>query len=361
MRTIALALLLTSCAIEDTVVVSPSASGWSPAVDEVSPPPLILSVSGFAPGGTLEVSVEGANPGDTVWFLRSSSVGPGPCPAGLGGLCLDLKRPILMGRTTADPLGTAEVVVPLPATVVSGMTMHVQALASDGIADHYTSKVVTTTASSGGCPDGNCSLSFDGLNDWVEVPHDPSLDVGIGLTVEAWVWHDTLTNCQTFVRKGVSSSPHYAYWLHKNVSPSDSLYWASYGGFSTSTFGAAPVGRWYHYAGVWDSARSEARTYVDGAQMNVVSASAPTNNAEVLRIGTDWDFGCEMNGRIDEVRISTVARYGTDFVPDTVFAPDGDTMALYHFDAFGGTLAEDSSGNGNHGTIHGATWVTDNP
>ena len=213
-------------------------------------------------------------------------------------------------------------------------------------------------------PDGNCALRFDGSNDYVVVVDAPSLDGGgRALTVEAWVWYDSLSvGCMTAVRKGTSASATYDYWLHKNISPGDSLYWGSWTGFTVVTFGAVTAGAWYHYAGVYDPANSEARTYINGVEAaSSATNGAPTANDDDLRIGIDWDFGCPTLGVIDEVRLSSVVRYTSDFTPDTVFTSDADTMALWHFDAYEGTRAEDSSGNGNDGTIMGAIWTTEHP
>ncbi len=62
-------------------------------------------------------------------------------------------------------------------------------------------------------------------------------------------------------------------------------------------------------------------------------------------------------GMIDEVRISTSARYTEDFTPQDRFEADDDTLALYHFDEGSGDVLTDSSGNGHHGKIVGAQWV----
>ena len=88
--------------------------------------------------------------------------------------------------------------------------------------------------------------------------------------------------------------------------------------------------------------------------------SAIQQNAEPLRIGIDWDWGCPMHGVIDEVRISRVPRYSGSFTPSTTHTVDADTMALYTFDAYTGSTLYDRSGNGNHGTIDGASWTTSN-
>ena len=68
-------------------------------------------------------------------------------------------------------------------------------------------------------------------------------------------------------------------------------------------------------------------------------------------------FGGGFNGVLDEVRLSNVVRYKSDFKPTVRCQPDENTMALYHFDEGAGTLAVDSSGNGHHGQIWGPQWT----
>ena len=63
-------------------------------------------------------------------------------------------------------------------------------------------------------------------------------------------------------------------------------------------------------------------------------------------------FWGSFTGYIDEVRISTEARYDVDkkgFMPDDKFKNDAKTAALWHFDEPGGTQQfSDASGNANH-------------
>ena len=73
------------------------------------------------------------------------------------------------------------------------------------------------------------------------------------------------------------------------------------------------------------------------------------------KIASDWHgghFWGHFSGYIDEVRISTVARYNTakrDFTPRTKFENDAKTVALWHFDEPMGTRAfSDTSGNAYH-------------
>ncbi len=73
------------------------------------------------------------------------------------------------------------------------------------------------------------------------------------------------------------------------------------------------------------------------------------------KIASDWHgghFWGHFSGYIDEVRISTVARYNTarrGFTPREKFKNDAKTVALWHFDEASGTRAfSDTSGNVYH-------------
>lgn len=215
-----------------------------------------------------------------------------------------------------------------------------------------------------GCPDASCALWFDGVDDVVEVPHDAGLDgAGLPLTVEAWVrYADIYSGCMTAVRKGTSASATYDYWLHKNWAPEDSTYWGSWTGFTVVSFGVVRSSAWHHLAGVYDPSAGEARMYVDGVEVGAqATVGAPTANTDPLRIGLDWDDGCPMYGEIDEVRVSSVVRYSASFTPATILSADADTLALYRFEAYTGSIAYDWSGNGHDGVISGALWTTASP
>jgi hypothetical protein len=213
------------------------------------------------------------------------------------------------------------------------------------------------------CPTGNCALRYDGVSNYVSVPTSATLGfTSSPLTVEAWVYFDQLANCMAIVRKGTTSSASYNYWLHKNISPDDSVFWASWSAFAVTGFTAVTSAVWHHMAGVYYPATDTAVVYVDGQSKGSGPLSGTmTANGDELRIGIDWDMGCPMKGVIDEVRISTVARYTATFSPQTVFTDDASTAALWHFDEYAGSIAHDASGHGNDGTIHGATWTTEHP
>jgi len=116
---------------------------------------------------------------------------------------------------------------------------------------------------------------------------------------------------------------------------------------------------WHHYALSYDG--SYVRVYVDGVEKSSTAVTGTVSSgSSVIKIGgTDNYF----EGDIDEVRISNVARYTSNFTPSTTpFVRDEYTKLLYHFDENGDDprqtgKAIDDSGNGNHGTITGAKYT----
>jgi hypothetical protein len=78
------------------------------------------------------------------------------------------------------------------------------------------------------------------------------------------------------------------------------------------------------------------RLYINGA-LEASSSTANRSDDGVFAIGKNG-FG-DFNGYIDEVRLSSTARYeGTSFTePTSNYAVDGDTTALLHFDGTNGS------------------------
>jgi formylglycine-generating enzyme required for sulfatase activity/serine/threonine protein kinase len=114
-----------------------------------------------------------------------------------------------------------------------------------------------------------------------------------------------------------------------------------------------------HVAGVMGD--GSLRLYVDGklqATRKVTTSYQPSPDS--FSIGArmkGMERGSYFSGVIDEVRVSRVARYSTDFTPPERFEPDQDTLALYHFDEGSGIELKDSSGNNHHCKIVNAKWV----
>jgi hypothetical protein len=159
--------------------------------------------------------------------------------------------------------------------------------------------------------------------------------------------------------------------------------------------GAAPVldGQWHHVAVQRRRADGWLWIFVDGAldgqgpgpggDVSYPDAGVPgdfcggpcTNSDPFLVIGAEkHDAGPaypSYRGYLDEVRLSRTLRYAAPFArPTQPFAPDADTVALYHLDEGAGDLVADAAGapgGPSHGVRHfggapaGPEWSTDTP
>jgi hypothetical protein len=87
------------------------------------------------------------------------------------------------------------------------------------------------------------------------------------------------------------------------------------------------------------------------------------NNSAAASVGTTLTQGPSLRfgglagyaffgGALDEARISNVVRYTANFpTPTAPFAPDANTLGLWHFDEGAGQVAADVSASGNNGTL----------
>jgi len=197
----------------------------------------------------------------------------------------------------------------------------------------------------------------------IEFPEDSAL------TFEAWILPSPklgFNNSQVIRIHGDSelAKPHYTGGaLH--FDESRQIYFDSYGirhdSVLSSKHNRSDVyKRPVHVAAISD--RNDFRAYINGRLAGKQSVE-PVLRAKthLLHIGggpsNDIPEKFQFYGVIDEVRISSIARYDSDFVPAARYEPDEKTVALYHFDEADDDVAEDSSSHGNHGKIIGAKWV----
>ena len=159
------------------------------------------------------------------------------------------------------------------------------------------------------------------------------------------------------------------------TSPQDQFAWAYTkvgGGWFLQCSGvAADLNVWHHVA-VTRDASNNARMFVDGI-LKATTANTPAAVATTgfFGIGEAGDAVTEFfPGRLDEIRISNVARYTGNFTPQTAnFVTDATTVALYHLDEGTGQVLADASGNARDGFLgttsaaesSDAVWSTDGP
>jgi hypothetical protein len=128
-------------------------------------------------------------------------------------------------------------------------------------------------------------------------------------------------------------------------------------------------GSWHHIAVTRQATSGQVRLFVDGKLDGEavgptgdisyrVGRSTSYPNDAVLVLGAekhDYDPAAypSFRGWLDEVRLSTIARYTSDFErPRTPFEPDTDTAALWRFDEGAGeSLADSAPGSASAGQL----------
>ena len=170
------------------------------------------------------------------------------------------------------------------------------------------------------------AFRFDGVNDYVRVPHTPSLDVGNQVTVECWMKADASNAMNTY--QGLVTSDFYGIEIANGYaigSMGVNFFISTDGGASVSPWsfpdtatpngGGAVVsaGQWHHVAGTYDGARLQ--LYVDGQPWGVptphTGAISPMHSDSFLTLGAeDGRAACPacvgsryFNGLIDEASI----------------------------------------------------------
>ena len=212
-------------------------------------------------------------------------------------------------------------------------------------------------------PAGRTALAFDGEKSWVKIP-SLRINKDHAFTVETWaVLEDPVARRKNYDLICNSGGAGFALCVAPVLHGGDGRKL----GFLVRlrnqeryerAWESQPVARNQpvHLAGVYDG-KSEIRFFVNGHLQSRVSARSIKPSPRPVTLGGNSDGGSRFLGRMNEVRISRVARYDTDFTPARRWGSDADTIALYHFDEGEGAVLKDSSGNGHHGEIIGAKWV----
>ncbi|MBU0709008.1 LamG domain-containing protein [Patescibacteria group bacterium] len=176
-------------------------------------------------------------------------------------------------------------------------------------------------------------------------------------TIEAWTYLDGTH--PTWLADWVDNGYHTLYFggALKNEN-ARKLAFRPYGGteyWSTAVF---PTEQWFHLAVTYKATSNELKIWYNGIldATHTISEDLSTTKRSIwISDGDNYN----LTGRVDEVRVSSVERYTSNFTPQTdPFITDADTELLLHCNQGTGTVVNDSSGNNRHGTITtGTEWV----
>lgn len=157
------------------------------------------------------------------------------------------------------------------------------------------------------------ALSFDGVDDYVEVPDSEKLDL-TEFTIEAWIYVKVLKKYNAIVVKGPDMLENYEVLVgYPGLGDVHSPIRFTVGRYWLSTGPVIAINTWYHVAVTYKP--GEWRIYVDGVKRaeRTDITDTPAINDYPLWIGNEQGTtGRVMDGLIDEVRISNVARVPVD-------------------------------------------------
>ncbi|UCH88342.1 MAG: Ig-like domain-containing protein [Thermoplasmata archaeon] len=237
-------------------------------------------------------------------------------------------------------------------------------------------------------------MEFDGVDDYVEIPHSSDLIPSKEITIEVWVKPKDITTstyCTIYRKEGVSSRHLLAFQDNGKVLCFGLQTGGSYVELDVSIEPSDYTdGQWHYIVCTYDG--TVKKVYTDGIEIgsDPTSGAISTGMNENGFIGSNSGVSEYFNGAIDEVGIynrsktareveasykNRVSRYtGTTFERgkfgsgltingnDTLTYPIGpgiDESCRGHwtFNEGSGTSTADSSVFGHHGSITGATWV----
>ncbi len=217
---------------------------------------------------------------------------------------------ITVAAPTAAPATTTPPVVALPPTQPVSVTSLVGLVAAygfeevsgtavadaSGMANHGTisNAVRIATGHSGK------ALQFNGTNAWATVNDSATLDLSTGMTLEAWVYPNSLSSKSVIIKEQPGDL---AYGLYANENVSLPISYIKTQNYNTAQGkNPLPLNQWSHVVTTYNGQYQQ--LYING----VMIAQSPLGSlipqtTGVLRIGGNSIWGEYFNGYIDEVRI----------------------------------------------------------
>ena len=214
------------------------------------------------------------------------------------------------------------------------------------------------------------SLSFS-QGQYVRIPMSPSLSNFTDYTMEFWYYEtgghgsdEMIVGTEFFSgnRYGIYSFVD-GYWPY--IRDNSTFLGLGYNGSNPNAGISYNMNEWNHIAITYDG--STFRFFVNGqlsySESGTVSGFGPLTEDLVINRHT-WNSGSSsrLAGQLDELRISDIARYTSDFSPpEYEFQNDLNTKGLWHFNEGSGSNVYDASSHGNHGNCLGTGWSENTP
>jgi alpha-tubulin suppressor-like RCC1 family protein len=203
------------------------------------------------------------------------------------------------------------------------------------------------------------ALGFDGVDDYVAVPHTAALNA-YPLTVTFWMKTPETSNQRGIVNKYVGSSGNG--WQVYLDGPIVHAWYFNASGGSVFTLDGGNVGdgQWHHIAFTVDA--SGGRIYVDGVLKHTLAwagLAGPCTTTQELRFG-HYPLGSYFSGQLDEVAIWNVALSGAQIQSGLhrgLIGSEPNLVAYYRLDEGSGLTALSLPPGQNGTLLNGPLWV----
>lgn len=208
------------------------------------------------------------------------------------------------------------------------------------------------------------SIHFDGIDDYIEIPHNPSFNFS-QFTIEAWFKWKALKQPPFIISKDDGN-----FEIHLN---SDK--WVRFqptaGSQIDGNINSIDTMIWTHIACVFNPINNTGKTYINGIETGYQQQTglnlpiAP--NSSPISIGRrtfNSNPDLFFNGNLDEIRIWDYALTQSEIrenMNQSLTGSETGLVAYWNFNEKTGSTVFDKSPNGNNGTIYGATYSTDSP
>jgi hypothetical protein len=211
------------------------------------------------------------------------------------------------------------------------------------------------------------SLSFDGQDEYLSVPHNDAYNIGNGFTIEAWIfaeeWRDAIYQGSIVAKDNQSPDRGFAFRCGDN----GSLSFVMAADNTWNEVFTGPVmnaNQWHHVAVVIDAGTMT--LYIDAQEIasNSFSGSPSPSVDMPINIGASPGFGGRnFFGNLDEIRIWNDARTQTelaDNITTNLTGSEANLVAYFPMNEGTGTVTSDTSPTGasaGFNSMDASNWV----
>ena len=186
---------------------------------------------------------------------------------------------------------------------------------------------------------GGASYLGDGTGEYILASADSAFNFGTGsFTIEYFIRFAAINTLYVPIALRPGAGISNGEWWCEITAAENKMYWGFKNQAGTQYYvnlalagTAFATGQWYHIALVNNA--GTAQMYVDGTATGATTAlSGSFGGTADLWVGAGAG-AYSVNGHMDEIRISKIARYTGNFTPTTsAFVNDTDTLLLIHAD-----------------------------